>query len=139
MMPGPVAVAMIRSVPPLSPAALRKQIASGQTDPLYVLLGEDDVEKSSVAAEFIDMVDEGLRAFNVDKMFGGETRIDELLDSANTLPMMAPRRVVLLLEAEKLLIPKRESKASDEALECLEAFVKDPSPHATVVFVCGSL
>ena len=53
--------------------------------------------------------------------------------------MMAPRRVVLVLEAERLLIPKRESKAADEELARLEAFIQSPSPHATVVFVCGSL
>jgi DNA polymerase-3 subunit delta len=126
-------------MPPLTPAALRKQIASAQTAPLYVLLGEDDVEKSSVAAEFLEIIEEDLRAFNVDRLYGGETRPDDLMEAANTLPMMAPRRVVLVLEAEKLLIPKRESKAADEALERLEAFVKDPSPHATVVFVAGAL
>ncbi len=83
------------------------------------------------------MVDEGLRAFNVDRLYGGETKVDELLDSANTLPMMAPRRVVIVLEAEKLLIPKRESEAAQQAIERLEAFLKAPSPYATVVFVCG--
>ena len=39
--------------------------------------------------------------------------------------MMAPRRVVIVLEAEKLLIPKRESKAADEEQERLEAFIQD--------------
>jgi len=126
-------------MPVLSPAALRKQIASGETAPLYVLVGDDDAEKSSVAAEFAEMVDEGLRAFNVDRLYGGDTRPDELLDAANTLPMMVPRRVVVVLEAEKLLIPKRESEAAQQALERLEEFLKAPSPYATVVFVCGAL
>ena len=126
-------------MPPLSPAALRAQLASGDTASLYVLLGDDDAEKSSVAAEFADTVDEGLRAFNVDRLYGGETKVEDLLGAAETLPMMAPRRIVLILEAEKLLIPKRESKAADEELERLERFVEDPPPHATVVFVCGNI
>ena len=126
-------------MPALSPAALRTQLASGETAPLYVLLGDDDAEKSSVAAEFAETVDEGLRAFNFDRLYGGETKVDDLIQAANTLPMMAPRRIVLILEAEKLLIPKRESKAAEEELERLEQFVKDPPPHATVVFVCGSV
>ncbi len=126
-------------MPPLSPAALRAQLASGDTASLYVLLGDDDAEKSSVAAEFADTVDEGLRAFNVDRLYGGETKVEDLLGAAETLPMMAPRRIVLILEAEKLLIPKRESKAADEELERLEHFVEDPPPHATVVFVCGNI
>ena len=126
-------------MPPLTAAALRKQIATGKTDPLYALIGADEVEKSAVAAQFIDMVDEGLRAFNVDRLYGGDVRVDTMIDSANTLPMMVPRRVVVILEAEKLLIPKRESKAAEEEQERLEAFLADPSPHATVVFVCGAL
>jgi DNA polymerase-3 subunit delta len=126
-------------MPPLAPAALRKQIASGDTAPLYVLVGDDDAEKSAVAGEFSDMVDEELRPFNVDRLYGGETKVGELLDSANTLPMMAPRRVVVLFEAEKLLIPRRESEATQQALEQLEEFLKAPSPYATVVFVCGAL
>jgi DNA polymerase III subunit delta len=126
-------------MPALSPAALRKQLASGDIGPLYVLLGDDDAEKSSVAAEFTDTVDEGLRAFNVDRFYGGDVRMDDVLDAANTLPMMAPRRLVVILEAEKLLVPKRESEAAQEALERLEAFLKAPSPAATVVFVCGAL
>jgi DNA polymerase III subunit delta len=126
-------------MPALSPAALRKQLASGDIGPLYVLAGDDDAEKSSVAAEFTDTVDEGLRAFNVDRFYGGDVRMDDVLDAANTLPMMAPRRLVVILEAEKLLVPKRESEAAQEALERLEAFLKAPSPAATVVFVCGAL
>jgi DNA polymerase-3 subunit delta len=65
--------------------------------------------------------------------------VDALIDAASTLPMMAPRRVVVVAEAEKLLIPKRESKASEAEQERLEAFIKDPPAHATVVFVCGPI
>ncbi len=126
-------------MPPLTPAALRTQMASGETAPLYMLVGADDMEKTAVANDFTEMVDEGLRAFNVDHLYGGEHKVDDLLNAAGTLPMMAPRRVVVIHEAEKLLIPKRESKAADEELERLEEFVKDPPPHATVVFVCGSV
>jgi len=55
------------------------------------------------------------------------------------LPMMAPRRVVVILEAEKLLIPKREGKAAEAEQERLEAFIENPPDHATVVFVCGEM
>ena len=105
-------------MPALTAAALRKQIASGETAPLYMLIGDDEVEKSAVAVEFFDMVDEGLRAFNVDRLYGGEAKIDDLVHATSTLPMMAPRRVVVILEAEKLLIPKRESKAAEVAKAC---------------------
>ena len=126
-------------MPPLTPSALRTQIAAGETGPLYLLLGSDDVETSAVADEFAETVDEGLRAFNVDRLYGGESKVDDLIQAAATLPMMVSRRVVVIIEAEKLLIPKRESKAAEEELERLEAFIKDPPPHATTVFVCSDL
>ena len=120
-------------MPPLSPAGLRKQIAAGETAPLYVLVGADDIEKSAVATEFTEMVDEGLRAFNVDRVYGGARDVtsDDLFDASATLPMMAPRRIVIVHDAERLLIPKREGKAADEEQERLEAFVKNPPRHAT--------
>ena len=126
-------------MPPLTITILRKQLASGTTDPLYMLVGADEVEKSAVASDFAEMVEEDLRPFNVERLYGGETRVDALIDAASTLPMMAPRRVIVVAEAEKLLMPKRESKAADEEQERLEAFIEAPPAHATVVFVCGSL
>jgi DNA polymerase III subunit delta len=114
-------------------------MSSGKTDRLYVLIGRDDVEKSAVAAEFAEMVDEGLRAFNVDHLYGADIDVDDLVQTAATLPMMVPLRMVIIVEAEKLLIPKRESKAADEAQERLAKFIADPPPHASIVFVCGSL
>jgi DNA polymerase-3 subunit delta len=126
-------------VPAVTTSVLRKQIASGETEPLYALVGGDDQEKAAVAADFAEMVDEGLRAFNVERMYGGEMKASDLADAANTLPMMVPRRVVIVHEAEKLFIPKRESKASEEELQRLEEFLAAPPPHSTIVFVCGAL
>jgi DNA polymerase-3 subunit delta len=123
----------------LTQGQIRKQLRAGDTGPLYVLVGADDAEKASVAAEFGDLVEEDLRAFNYERLYGGEMKVDDLLQAANMLPMMVPRRVVIVLEAEKLLVPKREGKAADEEQEQLENFIKDPAPHATVVFVCGAL
>jgi len=120
-------------------SALRRQIASGDTAPLYMLVGEDDLEKSAVAGEFADIVDEGLRPFNVDRFYGADAKVDTLIDAARTLPMMAPRRIVIVLEAEKLLVPKRESQAAEAEQARLEEFLQAVPSHATVVFVCGAL
>lgn len=123
----------------IATAQLRKQLDAGETGPLYVLIGADDAEKASMAAEFGEMVDEGLRAFNVESLYGGEMQVDDLFQAAGLLPMMAPRRVVIILQAERLLVPKREGKTADAEQERLEVFIRNPPPHATVVFVCGPL
>jgi DNA polymerase III subunit delta len=134
-------------MPIVTPAAVRKQIKSGKTDPLYLLLGEDDVEKSALAAEFAEIVDEGLRAFNVERIPAGDmTSGDRLVDgvgalvsAVRTLPMMVPRRVVTVTQAEMLLVPKRESDAATRALDELESLLKNPEPQTTLVFVAGTL
>jgi DNA polymerase III subunit delta len=122
----------------LTTSALRKQLAAGTLAPLYLVVGDDETEKSAVAGEFAQRVEEDLRAFNVDRLYGGETDVARLFACAGTLPMLADRRIVIVLEAEKLLVPKRESQAADEAQERLEAFVAAPPAHAVVVFICGA-
>jgi DNA polymerase-3 subunit delta len=134
-------------MPAATPAAVRKQINSGTADPIYVLLGEDDVEKSALAHEFEVLVEEGLRAFNVERIHAADATtgdriaaaVSSLVAAARTLPMMAPRRIVVVLQAETLLAPKRESEAATRALEELEELVKRPEKETTLVFVAGSL
>jgi len=134
-------------MPVATPAAVHKQIESGKPDPIYLLLGEDDVEKSALAAEFAGIVEEELRAFNVERVHAGDmTTGDRLADgvaglvsAVRTMPMMAPRRVVVVTQAEMLLVPKRESEAAARALDELEALLKRPEPQTTLVFVAGAI
>jgi DNA polymerase-3 subunit delta len=134
-------------MPSLTPAAVRKQIASGQPDPVYLLQGEDEVEKAALAHEFEELVEEGLRGFNVDRIYAGEARtgddladkVAEIVTAARTLPMMAPRRVVLVFQADALLVPKRESDAANRALAAVEAMLGSPETQTVLVFVSGTL
>src|SRR5436853_1463401 len=119
-----------------TPAAVRRQIASGTPDPIYLLQGEDEVEKSALAAEFAELVDEGLRAFNVERIHAGDwtsgdrllAGIGDIVAAVRTLPMMAPRRIVVVLHADTLLAPKRESEAAARAMEQLERLLREPEP-----------
>ncbi len=111
---------------PVATAASRPQAdrALARPIPLYLLQGEDEVEKSALAHEFEELVEEGLRAFNVERIHAGDVTtgdklaaaVASLVTAARTLPMMAPRRVVIVLQAEALLVPKRESEAATRAL-----------------------
>jgi len=134
-------------MPITTTAAVRRQIKSGAPDAIYLLQGEDDLEKSALAADFFDLVEEGLRAFNTERIHAGDlTTGDRLADgvaslvaAARTLPMMSPRRVVTVLQADTLIAPKRESEAAARALEQLEALITQPDPQTTVVFVAGAV
>jgi len=127
-------------VPPIGRQILAQHIASGAPAPLYLIEGDDEAEKSALVAQFVEMVDEGIRAFNVDHVSGDEDKAAQrMIDAAATLPMMASRRIVIVHRAERLLIPKREGEAADAEQARLEAFVADPPPHATVVFATTAL
>ena len=122
-----------------SQADVRKQIAAGKVAPIYVLLGPDEAAKIALAGEFLELVEHDLRAFNVDRLYGGEATGAEVVDAARTLPMMVPRRVVLLLHAERLLNPKKENEASTRDLETLESYVKAPVDTCCLVVVAETV
>ena len=122
-------------MPAASPPDVRRQIASGTVAPVYVILGADEAAKVGLAGEFLDLVEADLRAFNVDRLYGGETTAAAVVDAARTLPMMVPRRVVLLMHAERLLNPKKESDATSRDLEMLEAYLKSPVDTCCLVLV----
>lgn len=134
-------------MPVATPSAVRKQIKAGSPDPIYLLLGEDEVEKSALAHQFEELVEDGLRAFNVEAIHAGDattgdrlaSTVSSIVAAARTLPMMAPRRVVIVFQAAAVLMPKRESEAAERALDQLEALVKQPDPQTTVVLVSSSL
>jgi DNA polymerase III subunit delta len=126
-------------MPLLKPADAREQIAAGALEPLYLLVGGDETEKIGLVAAFAEAVEPDLRAFNVDRLYGAEINFNGFFDAVRTLPMMAPRRIIIVLQADRLFVPKRESEAAQKELEALEDFVRAPEPHATVVFVADAL
>ncbi len=126
-------------MPPASPADVRKQIAAGRVGAIYLLIGPDEAAKIALTGEFLELVEADLRAFNVDRLYGGETSGAEVVDAARTLPMMVPRRLVLLVHADRLLNPKKESEASARDLEILEAYVKTPVDTCCLVLVADAV
>jgi DNA polymerase-3 subunit delta len=138
-------------VPSLRPDAVRQQIARAATDPVYLIVGDDEHEKSALALALGEMIEEGLRAFNVERLYATDKAVTPLqvAEAARTLPMLAPRRVVVVLAAEKMLAPKRKAASSasetdeDQAgvegnIEPLLDYLQDPSPSTSLVFVCSA-
>ena len=95
--------------PTLSPQQLRANVAAGRVGPLYLIEGTDEVLKSELAGLFADAIEPELRAFNVERLYGTDTSLEprSIADAVKTLPMMAPRRVVVVLQAERVLTPPR--------------------------------
>lgn len=126
-------------MPALTPGTLRNRIASGDLDPVYLLVGDDEREKEALAVALAETIDEGLRAFNVGRFHGGDAGLEDVLAAARIVPMMAPRRIVIALRAERMLQPARESEAARRALDALEDYLAAPSPETTLVLSAGGL
>jgi DNA polymerase-3 subunit delta len=140
-------------VPTATPAAVRKQIAAGKLDPIYLIVGDDDAEMSKLATDISGVVEDELRAFNLERMYANDKAVtpSAIVQAARTLPMLGDRRVVLVLRAERILKPKRRGKAAaeDDAateeeeppsdLDALEDYARNPETQSTVVFVASDV
>ena len=142
-------------MPQASPADVRAAIAKRVPAPVYLILGDDEAEMSHLAADVMSLVEDELRAFNVDRLYAGEksTSPSSIVEAARLLPMMGDRRVVVVLRAEKLLKPKRKGgkKAETEDgengedaepssdFDALTEYVQAPVSSTTLVLVSADL
>ena len=139
-------------MPAATPASVRAQIAKGRLDPIYLIVGDDEAEMLRLANDISAAVEDELRAFNVERLYANEKSVTAtaIAESARMLPMMADRRVVLVLRAERLLKPKRgrkdeeaEASAAEEGEpvrnNALEAYVQQPEPQTALVFVASDI
>jgi DNA polymerase-3 subunit delta len=105
---------------------------------------------SRLAGDVCGIVDEELRAFNVERLYATDRGVTAgtVAEAARIVPMMASHRVVVVLRAERLLKPKRrgrgegaddqEEQASPDA-EALEAYVRAPQPSTVLVLVAADV
>jgi DNA polymerase-3 subunit delta len=139
-------------MPIATPSALRKQIAQGKPDPIYLIVGDDEAEMAGLAGELSGIVEDELRAFNVERIYASDKSATpaSIVEAARQLPMMSDRRVVVVLRAERLLKPKRRGKADDAAEEdgtngsagetdALEEYVKNPERLTVLVLVASDV
>ena len=105
---------------------------------------------SQLAAELSGLVEDELRAFNVERIYATDksSTAGSIAEAARQLPMMSERRVVVVLRAEKLLKPKRKGKAGDVPdpdegptpdVDALEDYVKKPEPQTTLVLLASDI
>jgi DNA polymerase-3 subunit delta len=127
----------------ISADAFRQQIARKATDPVVLIVGDDEHEKTALAVAAGDMVEEDLRAFNVERLYATDKSVTPMsvIEAARTLPMLASRRIVIVLAAEKLLVPKKKGAAEDDQeggdVEPLIDYFGSPSPETTLILVCS--
>jgi DNA polymerase-3 subunit delta len=117
---------------------------------VYLLVGDDDAEIVRLTAELTALVEDELRAFNVERLYAGEKGVTaaSIAEAARMLPMMSDRRVLVVLRGERLLKPKRrgrvdeiESSEDEPAGDAdgLVEYLQRPEPSTTLVVAASDV
>ena len=106
---------------------LLSDLAAGQYSPVYLLTGEENyyIDKISNYFEEHTVATEN-RDFDQTVVYGRDTNMKAVVDTAKRYPMLSPRQLVLVKEAQD--IPIRE-------WEALVAYLDNPQP-TTVLVLC---
>lgn len=104
-----------------------KAVSRGDISPLYYFHGDEPYLMERAVKRLTDLVvPPDFRDFNLDVFYGNECKGDEIVSVAQTLPMFADRRMVIV---------KRAGDLSAAALEILAACAVDPPPTTCLAFV----
>lgn len=110
----------------MKPEEFSKAIDRGDIRPLYYLYGEETYLAERAVKQVLGrLVPHDMRDFNLNVYYGNESVGDEMVASAQTLPMFAEWRVVLVKNADRL---------SAASLEAFMPYVQDPSPTTCLIF-----
>jgi DNA polymerase-3 subunit delta len=117
-------------------ADLRSDVSQGKIAPLYLFVGEERLLQERALRVLYDSIDESLRLFNLtvltigsDNGTGAKTTAAMVLDSANQMPMMAARRIVVVRDFDKI---------KEDEQDMVFAYLSNPAPMTTVVFQAAS-
>jgi DNA polymerase III subunit delta len=102
----------------MTPAEAVAQAKQGKLLPLYLVAGEERLLRDEVVSALrTASLAGGVAAFNEDKFTAGEADIESVIAAARTVPMMAPRRFVLLRGAERWDTSEGETSPFDRLAE----------------------
>ena len=109
----------------MKPDEFVKALEKGEIAPLYYLYGDEPFLVERGVKRLMDLVvDPGFRDFNLTILYGNECKGPEIVENAQTLPMFAERRVVLV---------KRAHELPASAQELLASYAQDPSPSTCLI------
>ncbi len=113
----------------MTPQEFETSLKKGVVPTVCFLYGEEPFLVERAARMLLERaIDPSLKDFNFNVFFGNESKGVDIIDSAQTLPMFAERRAVLVKRADQL-------KA--EALEIMLPYIQNPSP-GTCLLMTGT-
>ncbi|MDD9268717.1 DNA polymerase III subunit delta [Paenibacillus sp. GCM10023248] len=111
-----------------------KDIQAGRQAPVYLCYGPEKYKMREFIQVLTDsLIDPELREFAVSKFDLSETPLSAVLEDAETLPFMVPRKLVIAKNA-LFFTGAKESTKIEHHLDRLTDYLKSPADHTVVVF-----
>ncbi|QDK45070.1 DNA polymerase III subunit delta [Bdellovibrio sp. HCB185ZH] len=106
-----------------------KDLEKGNLAPMYFLFGEEPYLLNQSVERFkYAVLTEGAIDFNYSLFYASDADIVQVRDAVETLPMMAPRRLVILKEAQEL---------TDKEWSQLESLIEEPVDSTCFVILAS--
>ncbi|WHX47760.1 DNA polymerase III subunit delta [Paenibacillus woosongensis] len=112
-----------------------KDIKQGRVSPLYVCYGTEKYQINEfIALLEKHVVDEEQRDFAMAAFDLSETPIEAVIEEAETLPFLVPRKLIVVKDASVFTAGKDGGKV-EHRLDSLTAYMANPAEHSVLVFV----
>jgi DNA polymerase-3 subunit delta len=127
----------------MTPAQFVSRMKRKEIAPAYLFLGPEVYERRRCREALLDALlapedrENGIAQHDLN-----ETSVAQVIDDARSLSLFAPRRVILVSNAEAALPRQRSEDEADGdstggGAEELAAYMRDPSPGVAVIFDAG--
>jgi DNA polymerase III subunit delta len=125
-------------MPELTAEKMIQRLAGGKPVPAIVLVGTDVYLRDLCRNQIIDScVPEGVRDWAVARIPGNAQGWQEVLKRAQTMPMLAPRQVIIVEDAET--VESLGDKSREEIVAGLEKYLESPAPFTILLLEAAAL
>jgi DNA polymerase-3 subunit delta len=122
----------------VAPDRIVERLVQGKPVAAVALLGPDSYLREMCRNRIVEAcVPEGLRDWAVRRLSVRNTGWDEVLQCAKTVPMLAPRQVIIVEGAESL--EKLGDDSRDKIVEALEKYFDSPAPFTVLLLEANAL
>lgn len=112
-----------------------KEIKAGKISPLYLCYGTEKYQIKEFIKLLQDrLVDRDQREFAVATYDLLETPIEVVVEEAETLPFLVPRKLILVRDSSLFMAGKEGGKI-EHKIETLHTYMDNPAEHSVVVFL----
>ena len=111
--------------PTLTYDAVMRNLKAGQFSPIYILMGDESYYIDQIS-DYIQshVLSPDQQAFDQTVVFGADINAAQVADMAMQYPMMAPRKVIIVKEAQAM-----------RSFDKLEKYAENPQPN-TILVIC---